>query len=294
MIKIPLQIALKIVIYMLSRLPFWALYLISDCIYFILYKLTGYRTKVIDENLKNAFPEKTDLERLTIRKEFVKYLSEIVVETIKLFTISEKEIKKRVVVYNVDYINSCFEKGKSVIGILGHYGNWELAGLRYSQLFSQKRIIVYKPLSNKFFDNLMLKMRSRFGASLIEMKQATRKLLELKNEITITVLAGDQSPAKSEIVYFAEFLNQQTPVFLGAEKLAKRTNSVVVFCDIRRVRRGYYTCNFVPLLEEPKSAGNYEITETHIKYLENIIRQEPKYWLWSHRRWKYKPEDVVL
>jgi KDO2-lipid IV(A) lauroyltransferase len=277
---------------MLSRLPFWALYILSDFIYFMLYRVTGYRKKIIDENLMNAFPEKTEIERLKIRREFVRYLSEIIVETIKLFTISEKEIKKRVAVTNVEYIHNCFENGKSVIGILGHYGNWELGGLRFSQLFSQKRIIVYKRLSNKHFDSLMLKMRSRFGASLIEMKQVTRKLLELKNEVTITVLAGDQSPAKSEIVYFAEFLNQKTPVFLGAEKLAKRTNSVVVFCDIRRVRRGYYTCNFVPLLDEPKSAINYDITNSHLKYLENIIRQEPSYWLWSHRRWKYKPQDV--
>jgi len=290
MFEKPFQILTRALLYLISLLPFQLLYLLSDLIFLILYYLVGYRKKVVEENLKNAFPEKTDLERMQIQKAFMKYLSDLLVETIKLFTISRKEVKKRMVIGNTAYVEQCFQNGRSVIGILGHYGNWEIGGMRFSQLFEEKRIIIYKPLNDKYFDDLMIGMRSRFGATLISMKQTMRKLIQYKNERTITVLVGDQTPAKSEITYFTNFLNQPTAVFLGAEKLAKITNSVVVFCDIRRVKRGYYTCDFVPLFEEPKLTEDYEITKRHVQYLENVIKLQPQYWLWSHRRWKHKPE----
>ena len=283
----------RAVLYMVSLLPFWLLYLISDLIFFFIYRIIGYRQNIINENLRNAFPEKTEEERIQIRKEFYRYLSDLLIETVKLFTISNEEVKKRVIMSNTAFLEECFNNGRSVIGVSGHYGNWEITGLRFSQLFTEKRIIVYKPLSNRFFDNLMIKMRSRFGATLVSMKHTMRKLMQYRTECTMTVLVGDQTPAKSEIVYFTEFLNQPTPVFLGVEKLAKLTNCVVVFVDIRRERRGYYSCNFVPLFDNPRVTEEYEITKRHLKYLEDVIRQQPQYWLWSHRRWKYKPHDVM-
>lgn len=292
MIKKAFRIIPLALLYLISLLPFWMLYLISDVIFFVLYRMVGYRKNVIDENLKHSFPEKTEAERIRIRKEFVKYLSDLVVETIKLFTISPNEVKRRVEVTNTNFIEQSFKNGQSVIGILGHYGNWELNALRFSQLFSERRIIVYKPLNNKFFDNLMISMRSRFGATLVGMKHTMRKLTQYRSERTMTVLVGDQTPAKSEIAYFTDFLNQPTAVFLGVEKLAKLTNSVVVFCDIRKIKRGYYRCSFIPLFDNPKSTDEYEITNRHVKYLEEVIRQQPQYWLWSHRRWKHKPEEL--
>jgi KDO2-lipid IV(A) lauroyltransferase len=292
MLKKLVQFFTWAILYGLSLLPFWMLYGVADVVSFILYSLIGYRKKVIDENLSRAFPEKSVKERTKIRKEFYRYLSDLLVETIKLFTISREEVFKRVEMRNAAFIEQCFKNGQSVIGILGHYGNWEMTGLRYSQLFNEKRIIVYKPLSNQFFDNLLIGMRSRFGATLISMKNTMRKLVQYKNEPTMTVLVGDQTPAKSEITYFTDFLNQPTAVFLGVEKLAKLTNSVVIFCDIRRVKRGYYTCDLVPLFINPKLTGDYEITNRHVKYLEEVIREKPQYWLWSHRRWKYQPQDI--
>jgi KDO2-lipid IV(A) lauroyltransferase len=274
-----------------SLLPLRVLYFTSDLIYFILYYVVGYRRSVVDENLANAFPEKTVDERTKIRKRYFQYLSDLVVETVKLLTLSPEEVRKRVYVPNPELITNAFSKGKSVIGILGHYGNWEMNALRFSQLFDERRVIVYKPLSNQYFDRLFIKMRSRFGATLVSMKNTMRKLVSYKNERTVTVLVGDQTPAKPEIQYFAQFLNQQTAVFLGVEKLAKITDSMVVFCDIRVLRRGYYQCTFVPMFEDPKATGNYEITNAHVQYLENVIRQQPQYWLWSHRRWKFKPQD---
>jgi len=277
---------------MLSLLPFWLLYIISDGVFVVFYYVVRYRRNVIDENLRNAFPEKSEAERKDIRKSYTHYLADMLVETVKLLTISRSEVTQRVIVPNPDLVTQAFDNGQSVIGVLGHYGNWELAGLRFGQLFDERRIIVYKPLSNKFFDKVVIKMRSKFGATLVSMKETTRKLVEYKNERTMTVLVGDQTPARPEVKYFTPFLNQSTAVFLGVEKLAKSTNSVVVFCDMRRIKRGHYQCTFVLLFENPALTEEYEITKAHVQYLEHVIRREPRYWLWSHRRWKFKPEDI--
>lgn len=279
-------------LYIISLLPFRVLYLIADFLFFLLCYVTGYRRKIIDENLRNAFPEKTVDERNLIRKKYYHYLADLIMETIKLLSISDEELLKRVGAENSELVTQAFNNGKSVLGVLGHYGNWEMNALRFSQLFNERRIIVYKALSNSYFDSVLIRMRSRFGATLVNMKHTVRKLTEYRNERTVTVLVGDQTPARSEIQYFTSFLNQPTAVFLGVEKLAKLTGSVVVFCDIRLLKRGHYKCTFTPLFEEPNATAPYEITNSHVRYLEEVIRQQPEYWLWSHRRWKFKPEDL--
>jgi len=294
MIKRALNLFILGILYLISLLPFRVIYLLSDFIYLVLYHVTKYRRKVVDENLLNAFPEKSPAERGTISKRYYHYLSDLMVESVKLLTISRKEVTKRVRVSNEELITESFGRGQSVIGILGHYGNWEMGALRFSQLFRERRIIVYKPLSNKFFDKVCKKLRSRFGATLVDMKSTLRKLISYKNEPTVTVLVGDQTPAKSEIKYFTNFLNQPTAVFLGVERLAKITNSAVVFCDVRRIKRGFYECNFVPLFADAKKTEEHEITDAHVHYLEEVIKEHPEYWLWSHRRWKHKPERLQV
>ncbi|TDO20772.1 lysophospholipid acyltransferase family protein [Pedobacter duraquae] len=290
MLKKVFYYAVLILIYLISLLPFWVLYLISDGIYVMLYHISRYRRMVVAENLKNAFPDKSSEDRAVIGKKFYRHLADLIVESIKLLTISRAEVSRRVHVPNPELITDAFAQGQSVLGILGHYGNWEMSALRFSQLFDERRIIIYKPLTDRFFDNAVIKMRSRFGATLIDMKNTMRRLITYRNERTVTVLVGDQTPAKSEISYFTNFLNQPTAVFLGVEKLAKITNSVVVFCDIRRLSRGHYRCTFIPMFANPRESGEYEITNAHVRYLEQVIRESPEYWLWSHRRWKFKPE----
>ena len=153
-------------------------------------------------------------------------------------------------------------------------------------------MIVYKPQSNEVFTDFFNKTRSRFGATMISMRQTLRKMIEFKNEPTITVLASDQTPTREDAKYFIEFLNQPTAVFLGVEKLTKVVDSVVIFYRIDLVKRGHYTYTFVPLVEDPKAIKPYGVTEIHVRYLEALIREKPEYWLWSHRRWKIKPGDV--
>ena len=279
--------------YLVSLLPFWALYIIADFLFIVIYYIISYRRKVVQENLRNAFPEKTEEERHTIERKYFKYLADLIVESIKMISASKKTIVKHVWPTNPEVIDNYFAEGKSIIGAVGHYCNWELAGSRFGFFTDNRRIIVYKPLTNDYFDKIFIKMRSRFGATLVAMKDTARAMVKYKNEISFSVLVADQTPVKHEAHYFTEFLNQPTAVFLGIEKLAKLTNSAVIFCDVQRVKRGYYTYTFVPLIENPKETAPYEITEAHVKYLESMIRREPQYWLWSHRRWKFKPEDII-
>ncbi|MHB8206918.1 lysophospholipid acyltransferase family protein [Mucilaginibacter sp.] len=280
-------------LYLISLLPFWCLYIIADILFVFFYYVTGYRRKVVRENLRNSYPEKTDKDRLIIEKQYFKYLADLVVETIKMITASEKTIRKHMWPTNAELIDNYLTQGKSIIGAVGHYCNWEMAALRFSMIIDERRMIVYKPLTNSEFDGFFLKIRSRFGATLVAMKDTLRTLIKYKNEATFTVLVADQIPVKHEANYFTNFLNQPTAVFLGIEKLSKMTDSVVVFCDVQRVKRGYYSYTFVPLIENAKETALYEITETHVKYLEGMINRHPQYWLWSHRRWKFKPEDKL-
>jgi KDO2-lipid IV(A) lauroyltransferase len=280
-------------LYLLSLLPYFILYLIADVLFFFIYYVVHYRRKVVQQNLANAFPEKSLAERQSIEKKYFRFLADLIVETIKLITLSPEEVTKRVRIENQQMLdNAAFKKGKSIIGAVGHYGNWESGCLRMGLITERPCIIAYKPLSNKVFDQFFYNMRTRFGAHLVPMKNTFRKIVSHRHEVTFTVLAGDQTPSREEAIYYTDFLNQPTAVFLGVEKLAKATDSLVVFCDVRRVKRGYYSCTFVPLFDNPKLTAEHEITNAHVQYLEKVIREEPEYWLWSHRRWKFKPDDI--
>jgi KDO2-lipid IV(A) lauroyltransferase len=279
-------------LYLFSLLPLWLLYIISNFLYVLIYHLLRYRRKVVRENLVNSFPGKTNEEIKTIEKKFFKYFADFIVETVKAISITETELRKRVVLTNPEVITDYYAKGRSIVAIGSHYCNWELAGLNFYFYTDKKFMIVYKPLSNAIFDKFFYRIRSRFGTIPVAMRQTLRKVVEYKNELTAIALLGDQTPSREELDHFVDFLNQQTAVFLGAEKIARAMNSVVLYYDMVRVKRGYYNYTLIPLFEEPKQTEPYEITKAHVKYLENIINREPQYWLWSHRRWKFKPEDV--
>ncbi|MDO3643099.1 MAG: lysophospholipid acyltransferase family protein [Mucilaginibacter sp.] len=278
-------------LYLLSLLPFWFLYIIADIVFVILYYITGYRRRVVQENLRNSFPEKSAQERASIEKKYFKYMADLMMETIKSVSMSRRSVEKRMVCTNPEMVQHYFSQGKSILAAAGHYCNWEMACLSFGFLTNEKRMIVYKPQSNEIFTDFFNRTRARFGATMISMKQTLRKMIEFKNVLTFTVLASDQTPTAHEAQYFTTFLNQPTAVFLGIEKLTKVVNSVVIFYRIDLVKRGYYTYTFVPLAEEPEKTQPYEITEMHVKYLEGLIREKPEYWLWSHRRWKVKPPE---
>lgn len=277
-------------LYLISLLPFRVLYIISDALFIVLYHIIGYRRTVVQQNLRNSFPEKTDAERQAIEKAYFKYLADLIVETVKMISISKKELQQRVVLTNPEILEQYVKDNKSITAVAGHYCNWEWAGLEFG--IESPLFFVYKPLSNEIFDDFFIRIRSRFGAVAVAMKQTMRTMVAHKNEFTITVFAGDQTPVKAEANYFTTFLNQPTAVFLGIEKIAKLIDSAVIFYDMRRIKRGYYTYTIVPLVENAKASDQEEITKAHVKYLEMMINREPQYWLWSHRRWKFKPQTT--
>jgi KDO2-lipid IV(A) lauroyltransferase len=282
-------------LYLISLLPFWILYTISDVLYVILYHLVGYRKAVVRENLANSFPEKTEAERTIIEKKYYRYLGDLIVETVKMLTISEAEARKRMSPAKPDTdskVKAYLDANRTVLVAAGHYGNWELTNLSCSTIFDGKGITVYKPLANDIYDDLFKKVRARFGATPVAMKDILRKLVSLRGKPSITVLVSDQTPVREAVQYFTQFLNQPTAIFLGIEKLAISTNAVVGFWDVRCVKRGYYVYNFVELVTEPKATAEFEITNMHVAYLEKVIKAEPQYWLWSHKRWKFKPDNA--
>jgi KDO2-lipid IV(A) lauroyltransferase len=279
-------------LYLVSLLPFWFLYGLADVIFLFLYYIIRYRRDVVALNLKNSFPEKGEAERKKIERRYYRYLADLMMETIKMITVSEASLRKRMKPTNPEMVAHYFNQGRSIIAAAGHYCNWEMAALAFGLLTTEKRIIVYKPQTNEVFNDMFNRVRARFGAILVAMKQTLRTMISFKNELTFSVLVSDQTPNMHEINYFTNFLNQPTAVFLGIEKLAKMMNAVVLFYRIDRVKRGYYTYTLVPLIEHPKETTGHEITEAHVHYLEKMIQENPQYWLWSHRRWKYKPEDI--
>lgn len=276
-------------LYLISVLPFPVLYVISDGMFFLIYHVVGYRKKVVYENLKNSFPEKTHQELKTIEKQFFKYLCDLILETLKTLTISKQEAIKRCgyTPKTLEIFNELHQKKQSCILVMGHFGNWEWAGNTFSLVCKQQLYVIYHPLSNKQFDGLMYSMRTRFGNKLYAMKETIREMVKNRHEVNTTAFIADQTPAP-ESAYWTTFLNQDTPVFWGTEKIAQKFNYPVVYVTINRLKRGYYEVDTEYLFHEPKNTHEGEISEAHTRKLEQDILKQPEIWLWSHRRWKHK------
>ena len=273
-----------------SLLPFSILYVLSDFTYLIVYYLIGYRKKVVRENLKRSFPDKTDRELLATEKKFYHHLCDLLFESMKMATISKEEMSRRMKILNYEPLLKHYDENKSVLLITSHYGNWEWTSSFSMYLPADKPMYqVYKQQKNKLFDRLIYNLRIRFGSVNVEVSELFDVLSSLKQQgkMGMIGLISDQSPSRKGIKYQSQFLNQRTPVITGTEIIAKKYDFPVYFVQIRRVKRGYYTCNPVPICLHPQESGKFEITEKYIRLLEQEIMAEPAYWLWSHRRWKF-------
>lgn len=277
---------------LLSLFPLSVLYVLADASYVLIYKIFGYRKKVVRENLSNAFPEKAQSEIMTIEKQFYKYLASLIFEIVKMNNISKAEIKKRFIFRNKEPLEHYLKTGESILICSAHYCNWEWGTLGIGLNFSADHYPIYKPLSNVFFDQWFKGVRSQFGNQLIAMRQTLRALQENKDIPSMFSFGNDQAPRKSDLHYWTTFLNQPTAIQLGIEKIAKKTNRPIFYFKTSRIKRGYYSVDCIPLCLNPAQTAEFEITELHTRLLENIIKEEPAYWLWSHRRWKHKP--IVL
>jgi len=276
-------------IYLLSIFPFSILYLLSDFVFMLIYYAIGYRRKVVTENLRNSFPEKSEKEIAALRKMFYRYLCDLLLETFKTLSISKASMLKHCSMNenSKKLFQKYADEKKSIILVLGHLGNWEWGGNTFSLICKQPLYVLYHPLENKYFNKLIIRMRTRFGTKLIAMQNTFRDMVATKNEINATAFIADQTPPP-ENAYWTKFLNQDTPVFQGTEKIARKLNYPVVFVNVQRIKRGKYEMIAEVLCENPSSTSDGEITEMHTKKLEREIRKNPENWLWSHRRWKHK------
>lgn len=248
---------------------------------------------MVYDNLKNAFPEKTETELLKIQKEFFKHFCDIIFETVKNATISKQELMKRCsFTDNAKKIfNEYNTKKQSIIAVIGHCGNWEWSALSYQAHFNQKLLGAYHPLTNKIFDDFVYKLRSRFGGIIVSMKEFYPFLLNNKDKNFTIGLIADQSPPP-EGALWVNFLNQETAVFSGPEKIATKFNFPVVYVHVTKIKRGYYLCDVKNVVELPKDCTPHEITQKHVKLLEENIKEQPFNWLWSHKRWKHKRKSL--
>jgi Kdo2-lipid IVA lauroyltransferase/acyltransferase len=273
-------------IYLIGSLPFRLLYVVSDFLCFI-FSITGYRRKVVMDNLRYSFPDKTEAEIKAICKSYFKYLCDLTLETLKTLTMTEQESKERCVFHNPEWLVKLCEDKKSIVIVMGHYGNWEWAGPSLSLATKYQLVVIYRPLSNPYFEKMMVGMRTKFGTKITPVNQTLRDMVANRGKVTATAFIADQYPASGN-AYWTNFLQQETGFFTGPEKLSSKFDYPVVYIQIKRVRRGYYEVIPELLFANPKVTNEGEITETFVRKLEQDIMQAPSTWLWSHRRWKHK------
>ncbi|MBL7921592.1 MAG: lysophospholipid acyltransferase family protein [Bacteroidia bacterium] len=278
-------------LYFISLWPFWLLHAFSSFFYVIIFHVIGYRKKVVIQNLKNSFPEKSEEDIQKITKQFYKHFCDVIFETLKVYTVSKKTFQKHCAFSQnaINILGGYSNRKQSIIMVLGHVGNWEWSAIIHILSFDQLLTGVYHPLSNKSFDKFILNLRQRFGGNFIPMRDTFKDLLRLRKEnISTSVgLISDQTPPP-ESAYWTTFLNQDTAFFWGSEKIAKKFNYPVVYIPIHKLKRGKYELDALVLTENPKDLTDGQITELYVKALENNIHEQPFAWLWSHRRWKHK------
>lgn len=272
---------------LLSSLPFWVLYAFSDFLFAVSYYLVRYRRKMVWKNLTNSFPEKTEEELRKIEKQFYRNLCDYAVEMLKLLTISKEELGRRMRYTDVAAAEKFKAQGQSVFILASHHFNWEWLLVAASFSYPFQSDFIYQPQHNQFFNRFSLLSRTRFGAFPIKRDEVARVSVKRKDILRGIALVGDQYPGyKKDKKYSLQFLNQETLFFYGANQLAVIMQFPVLFAEIRKVKRGYYEAKLVEIAAPPYEKDSHVIVEQYAKAVEELIRQDPTTWLWSHNRWK--------
>lgn len=279
-----------------SLLPFWLLYRVSDFFYFFLYHVVGYRKKVVRENLKNSFPEKTQTELREIERRYYHYLADYMMESMKMMRLTKEEMLKRMKFHGIDLYLRLIEEHGGIVVAMPHYANFEWTlGMKILMKPEDVAVQVYKPLRNKYMDKMFQNIRSRFGGYNVAKHSAVRETVRLKRDGKKMVLAliADQAPSWSDVAYWTTFLNQDTDFMNGSERFAKLLNFPMMYCDIKKTKRGYCEATFELMSDKPKETADGQLTEMFVRRVEQTILRDPAYWLWSHKRWKHKREHAA-
>ena len=288
---------------LMSLLPFWAIYLISDLIYFPLYYVARYRRKVVRKNLTNSFPEKTKKEIIRIEKRFYSAFCDYLMVTVKLMDMSPKTVKKHMRFEGLEELERLVVKeGKSCVLYMGHNFNWELVTsipLHFKDGTNIQFGQIYHPLTDKNMDKLFIELREQYGSECIPMARTLRRIAELEKQKVPFIIGfiADQVPYWEAIGHWLTFLHQETPVFTGAERIARRTNSCVFYLSMHKEKRGKYVACFHKIAEGASVSEEYNLTEIYYQLLEENIKESPELWLWTHKRWRrtrYIYENIIM
>lgn len=276
-------------LWLISILPFRLLYIFSDFVYILVYRIIKYRKKSVRNNLALALPNLSDKERLVIEKKFYHHLCDMFLEMIKTMTISEKEINKRFIFTNLEVYHNLEKKNKSIVLMIAHYASYEWV-ISLNSKINYKGYAIYKKINNPYFDKLVKDIRAKFKASLITTKVTLPTIEENQNKNILALygFASDQSPKLSTTFHWANFMNINVPVHTGAEMLAKKHDMNVVFLKTKKIKRGFYEASFEILAENTTQIPNYKITDDFLKLVENQIIEQPEFYLWTHNRWKHR------
>jgi len=279
------------VFYLFSLLPWRVIYCISDIISFLLYYVLRYRKAVVMANLLQAFPEKTEKERIRIAKDFYIGFVDNFIEAIKFISISKKEINKRFI-GDYTFLDDLAEKNPHIQVNLGHFFSWEFSNIAYSANVKCRLVVVYMPIANKIFDKLFYDIRSRFGSKLISATNFRNEFAPYSKGQYALILTADQSPGSPDNTYWTNFLGKLTPFVKGPEKGAQLNRAAVAMGRVYKVKRGYYKSEFKLLTTDARSLSNGEITKQMVAFFEETIREHPADYLWSHRRWKWSYDET--
>lgn len=284
------------IFYLVSKLPYRALYVISDIANLVLYHIVRYRRDIVRRNITSAFPEKSLEECISIERGFYKWFCDYFVETVKLMSVSRQELLSRIEFRGIDKIEECFDRGQTCAGILGHYGNWELlsaTGLVIKKHPEAVIGLIYHPLRSQLFDRLFINMRQSMGGVCVPKKDILRCLVSFRSQNLMNLFGyiADQAPRYRNIHLWLPFLNHDTPVFTGAERIMRKMNNAVFYIDVERPERGKYIYTFKLMTDKPGEMPEFEITKKFFVMLEQTIRREPRFYLWSHNRWKRTREE---
>ncbi len=276
-------------IYLLSRLPMRVLYALSDVFFFLMYNVIGYRKKVVLENLKLAFPEESEEERKKIAKDFFRHLTDLIMESVKAFSISEKEMSKRYTYKNPELVNNFTKQGRSIALVAAHQANWEWS-ISLPLVLEGNVSGAYTKLGNPYFEKVVRSSREKYGIIGYKTSETVKGMQKNFAEKTqgLYILLSDQSPQLHKTFYWNEFFGVQVPMHTGAEMLAKRFDLVVINYITRKVKRGYYETEFQLITDAPKEFEDYQITDKYTRLTENNINQQPALYLWSHKRFKHR------
>ncbi|MBT8280928.1 MAG: lysophospholipid acyltransferase family protein [Muriicola sp.] len=279
---------------LISILPKPLFYGFSDIAFVLIFYLFRYRRKVVQNNLKLALPDLSEEERKRIEKKFYSHLCDLFLEMVKTMDLSKADVAKRYNIKNIELVQS-LEKERSVLVLCTHYANWEW-NTSINNVVSSKGFAIYQKVGNKYFDQLIRKIRAKWNTEPIEQKNTVKRMYENEREGIRGVygIVSDQSPMMSKAQYWSPFMGITVPIFVGAESLAKKLDLATVFLKVSKVKRGYYQAEFIPINDQGSTAGKHEITEKFLRLAEQQIREQPEYYLWTHRRWKHKdkaPKD---